>query len=217
MKVFADLVQGTDEWKQIRKGHPSASRFSEIITAAEGRLSKSSVGYIRELIGECFCPDFEYFTGNRFTERGKELEPEAREAFAVETGLTVSQVGFCLSDDGVSGCSPDGLISVDGQYVAGVEIKCKTPKVHVGYVLDGVLPDEFKQQVHGSMAVTGLNEWHFWSYFPGMRHLHLIVKRDEYTEKLAQSLALFVEQYKAAHAIAIPRLRIGKAAAESAS
>jgi putative phage-type endonuclease len=217
VKVFADLVQGTDEWLQIRKGHPTASRFSDIITAAKGDLSKSSAGYIRELIGECFCPEFQYFTGNKFTERGKELEPEAREAFAVETGLTVTQVGFCLSDDGVSGCSPDGLISADGKYVAGVEIKCPSPKVHVGYVLDGVLPEDYKQQVHGSMAVTGLNEWHFWSYFPGMRHFHLIVKRDEYTEKLATSLAAFVEQYKAAHAVAIPRLRIGKAAAESAS
>lgn len=219
MKVFADLIQGTDEWLRIRKGHPTASRFSDIITAAKGDLSKSASGYIRELIGECFCPEFQYFAGNKFTERGKELEPEARNAFAVEAGLVVEQVGFCLSDDGVSGCSPDGLIRADtqaGPYLAGVEIKCPTPKIHVGYVLDGVLPDEYKQQVHGSMAVTGLNEWHFWSYFPGMRHFHLVVKRDEYTEKLAQSLALFVNEYKAAHAIAIPRLRIGKADAASA-
>lgn len=217
MKVFADLVQGTDEWLQIRKGHPTASRFSDIITAAKGDLSKSFASYIRELIGECFCPEFQYFTGNKFTELGKEMEPEAREAFAAETGLAVHQVGFCISDDGVSGCSPDGLIMEGGVYVAGVEIKCPTPKVHVGYVLDGVLPDDYKQQVHGSMAVTGLNEWHFWSYLPGMRHFHTIVKRDEYTEKLAQSLALFVKEYKAAHALAVPRLRIGKATAEQSA
>jgi hypothetical protein len=210
MVIYKDLIQGSDEWMQIRKGHPTASNFDRIITAKTGELSKSSRDYIRELIGECFCPEFQYFTGNKFTERGKELEPEARDAFAAETGLAVHQVGFCLSDDGVSGCSPDGLIMENGIYVAGVEIKCPSPKVHVGYVLDGVLPDDYKQQVHGSMAVTGLNEWHFWSYFPGMRHFHLVVKRDEYTEKLSQSLRLFVDQYKASHAIAIPRLQIGK-------
>lgn len=211
MKIFPDIKQGSDEWLQLRKGHPTASRFSEIVTAAKGDLSKSSVGYIRELIGETFCPEFEYWVGNKFTERGSEIEPEAREAFAIHTGLTVAQVGFCLSDDGVSGCSPDGLIvSPTGEYIAGVEIKCPTPKVHVEYVMDGVLPDAYKQQVHGSMVVTGLNEWHFWSYFPGMNHFHLVVKRDEYTEKLAASLARFVEEYKSTYAAVVPKLRIGK-------
>lgn len=208
MRVIKDLIQGTPEWKSIRKGKPTASRFSDIITATKCELSKSSTGYIRELIGECFCPDWEPWQGNQFMERGKEIEPEAREAFVCETMLDVEEVGFVIADDGVCGCSPDGLI-VDsaGNYVAGLEIKCPIPKTHIEYVLDGGLPSDYKQQVHGSMAVTGLNEWHFWSYFPGMRHHHVIVKRDEYTEKLSAALAEFVEKYKQAMEVAIKKLK----------
>jgi len=209
VKVFTDVIQGSEEWLSLRKGRPTASRFSDIITAAKGDLSKSSTDYICELIGECFAPDFKYWEGNKFTERGTELEPEARDCFAAELCATVKQVGFCLSDDGISGCSPDGLlVDAHGNYYAGLELKCPTPKVHIGYVLDGVLPNKYRQQVHGSMAVTGLNEWHFWSYFPGIRHFHIVVKRDEYTEKLTQSLGQFVSEYRAVREVAMPKLMI---------
>jgi len=209
MKVFADIIQGAEEWKLIRKGKPTASRFSDIITAAKGDLSKSAEGYIRELIGECFVPDFEYWAGNAFTERGTLLEPEAREAFVAESSRPVVEVGFVLAEDGICGCSPDGLIvGSSGEYVAGLEIKCPTPKEHIGYVLDGVLPDRYRQQVHGSMAVTGLNEWHFWSYFPGLKPLHALVQRDDYTAKIEKALASFVEQYRAAMSVAKSKLQI---------
>lgn len=208
MKIFRDIEQGTPEWEAIRRGKPTASRFSDIVTTKTGELSKSCDRYIRELIGEIFCPDFKEWEGNKFTEHGKQFEAEAREAFVAETGLKVEQVGFCLSDDGVSGCSPDGLVFSNGKVVSGVEIKCKIPRTHIGYVLDGGLPDDHKQQVHGSMAVTGMNEWHFWSYYPGMRHHHVIVKRDSYTEKLSESVSAFVQKYKEVCEIAIQRLRL---------
>lgn len=211
MKVFYDIEQGSDEWKKIRKGKPTASEFSNIITAAKGELSKSAGPYINKLIGECFCPDWEEWEGNRYMDRGKIFEPEALDAFGAETGFKLSYPGFCLADDGVCGCSPDALVVNDTdptRYAGGVEIKCPIPSTHVGYVRAGVLPDDYKQQVHGSMAVTGLNEWHFWSYFPGMRHLHVVVKRDDYTKKLEESLAKFVEQFKAAYAEAFPKLHI---------
>lgn len=207
MKLYPQITQGSEEWLAIRKGRPTASRFSEIITPT-GLPSKSVGPYIRELIAECFCPEFSNWAGNAATERGQELEPEAREAFAKATGNALEQVGFVIGDDGVCGCSPDSLIAVGGSYVAGVEIKCPAPKAHVGYVLDGVLPDVYKQQVHGSMAITGLNQWHFFSYFPGLKPLHVIVKRDDYTEKMTAALALFVANYKAAMEAAIPKLKL---------
>lgn len=211
MRVILELEQGSDEWIQARCGRPTASRFSDIITAAKGDLSKSAKGYIRELIGQTFCPEWQYGFKSAEMQRGNDLEPEARRAFCDATGLTVATVGFCVRDDGISGCSPDGLITDDaGEYMAGLEIKCPSPKTHIGYVLDGGLPDDYKQQVHGSMAVTGLTEWHFWSYFPGMQPHHVLVQWDDYTEKLAASLDAFVAEYKAAREIALPKLQIKK-------
>jgi hypothetical protein len=212
MRVILELEQGTAEWLQARCGRPTASRFSDIITAAKGDLSKSAKGYIRELIGQTFCPEWSYVYKSAEMQRGNDLEPEARAAFCEATGLTVAQVGFCVRDDGISGCSPDGLITDSaGEYMAGIEIKCPSPKTHIEYVMDGGLPDAYKQQVHGSMAVTGLTEWHFWSYFPGMKPHHVIVHWDDYTEKLATSLDAFVEEYKQTRAIAMPKLQITKA------
>lgn len=210
MKIFANIEQGSEEWRAIRKGKPTASRFSDIITANKGELSKSATGYIRELIGECFCPDWEPWQGNFATERGKDLEGAARDAFIVETGLTVEEVGFVLANDGVCGCSPDGLIYESGNLVSGVEIKCPIPKTHIAYVMDGGLPDDYKQQVHGSLAVTGLSEWHFWSFFPGMRHHHVVVKRDDYTKKIEDALCKFVSDYRAAMEIAREKLSINQ-------
>jgi len=208
MNIIRDLTQGTPEWRAVRKGKPSASRFSDIITAAKGDLSKSADGYIRELIGECYCPEWEYIFPTAAMKRGIELEPEARQSFSEMTGLVVDQVGFVIADDGVCGCSPDGLISMDGQFVAGLEIKCPSPKEHVGYVLGGALPDTYKQQVHGSMAVTGLPRWHFFSYFPGMQPLHVIIERDDYTEKMCAALATFVEQYRTTMISALAKLQL---------
>lgn len=209
MKIYDNIEQGTPEWLLLRKGRPSASMFKKIITST-GKLSEQSDGYIHELIAQCFVPDFDEFAGNRFTERGTEYEPEAREAFCAKfTALAVRKVAFVLADDGVCGCSPDSLIiGADGKPSAGLELKCKTPAVHVETVLDGVLPAEHRVQVHGSLAVCGLNQWHFWAYFPGMQPFHIIVQRDEFTAKVEASLAAFVARYKSAMALAVPKLKI---------
>jgi hypothetical protein len=209
VKVINDLDQGTPEWLAARVGRPTASRFADIITAAKGDLSKSAGGYIRELIGQTFCPDWQYFPKNAAMQRGNDLEPEARQAFIDATGYTVAQVGFCIRDDGVSGCSPDGLITdAEGVYMAGLEIKCPSPKKFIEWVDEDVLPDEHKIQVHGSMAVTGLTEWHFFAYFPGMKPFHKLVQWSDYTDKLCASLDLFVIDYKNSRERLLPRLKL---------
>ena len=80
-------------------------------------------------------------------------------------------------------------------------------KTHAKYVMDGVLPDAYRQQVHGSMYVTGLDEWHFFSYFPTLNPLHVIVKRDDYTEKIGQAMDDFRILYSEIRAKLIPGLQ----------
>lgn len=201
--------QGTEEWYNIRLGRPTASQFSRIITAAKGELSKSWKGYAIELIAECFVPFASSFTGNSWTDRGTELEPEARAAFAEHTGFEVKTVGFVTRDDGIAGCSPDGLIYTPGGALeAGLEMKCPMAKTHVEYLVGGVLPDDYKQQVHGGMAITGLNHWHFWSYFPGMQPFHLVVERDDYTAKVEAAIDQFIIDYAALREQVIPKIRL---------
>jgi len=197
MIVNKTLLQGSEEWFRMRKGRPTASRFSDIITPKTGKLSAKSVGYMQELIGECFCPTYEGFFGNDATEHGNEFEPIARSDFEERTGLSVEQVGFVSRDDGIIGCSPDGLIKgASGEWEEGIEIKCPyAPKTQVAYLLDGELPDAHKPQVHGALAITGLPRWHFYSYHPNLAPLHLVIERDDFTDKVSEALDLFLIQY----------------------
>jgi hypothetical protein len=226
MKIH-ECVQGTEEWLAIRRGRPTASEFSKIITPVEGKLSKSSIKYMYSLLAQCFITDVRTeFMGTKWTDRGTDLEPCARAAFEDHTGLTVAQVGFVTDETEMIGCSPDGLIidPVTLEYTpAGLEMKNLAPENHVALMHAGEMPADHKPQLHGSMAVTGLTEWHFWSFcgaqdpdYPddprkykmAMRPFHQVIRWDDYTDKVSAALRQFYHEYAALRAELLPKLRI---------
>lgn len=120
-------------------------------------------------------------------------EPKAVAAFEFATGLEIEEAGFCEHRSGKIGVSPDGLIK--GQNV-GFEGKAPLPKTHAKYFLSEGLPEEYKAQVHGCMAVTGADAWWFQSYCPGLPTFRILVERDAFTEAIKEGLDLFVEELK---------------------
>ena len=212
MVVYPTIDQRSPEWRKLRQGRPTASRFSEIVTAAKGEYSKSAQGYMYELLADCFPTDIDPDEADRFdnfwTRRGTDLEPLARVELAKILQCEIHQVGFCLHDDGLFGCSPDGLIKEGETYIEGVEIKCPSPAVHVEYMAGGKLPSSYCQQVHGSLVITNLPRWHFASFCPGMQAFHVVVERDDYTDKVAACLKKFSEEYKAMREALIPKLQL---------
>jgi len=196
MIVLEDLLQGSEEWLDARKCKATASEFKNIITST-GNLSKSCEDYIRELASQSISEEIFPFIGNRHTDHGHEFEPIAREMFIQRTGFDVAEVGMCLPDNHAPiSCSPDGLLVVDGEYVGGLEIKCPTSLRKASkHKIDGTLPAEYKAQVHGSLAVTGLPYWYFMSYYPGLEPLILKVERDEFTDRIGEALDEFVIEY----------------------
>lgn len=180
-----DCDQRSDEWFTARKGYLTASQFGDWLTksgkvAEKARLAAASK-CLAELTGN---PDPSPYETDDMR-RGVELEPEAREAFMNETGLIVDSIGFCKSIHGYYGCSPDGLILDASE---GLEIKCPRASKLIQYHANGELPEEYKAQVHGSMAVTGAVAWHFFAYFPGYPSFHIRTPRDEYTEAMVKGL-----------------------------
>lgn len=126
---------------------------------------------------------------------GKLLEPFARTAYESRTGFEVVEVGFIEHDTGGFGVSPDGLIyGADGKVSHGLEIKNLIPENHLEYLLDMVLPDEFKYQCHAGMAASGLDRWDLWLYCPSDAPLHVIVRRDEFTNQLESGLIRLVSE-----------------------
>lgn len=193
--IYDEVPQRSELWFRLRAGHLTASNFDRLLTPT-GRDSKQRDDLIIELCCSCLLPEEVTFEGNFHTDRGEALEPEAREEFARLSGKTVREVGFIRKKKAPIGCSPDGLVlNDDGEVVAGLEIKCPLSKNHARYLLDGVLPAIYKPQVHGSMAVTGLREWYFFSYCPGLRPFLLRVEWDEYTNRLKQALDDFGPLY----------------------
>ena len=180
-----DCIQGTPEWFEVRRGIPSASNFDKIVTS-KGIASKSATKYMYKLAGEYVSGYNEESYQNMAMIRGSELEAEARELYELIHNVEVKQVGFCLSDG--YGCSPDGLVGDDGQ----IEIKCPSASVHVEYLLKGVLPTTYFQQVHGSLLVTGRKWCDFVSYYPGIKPLIVRVnKNTSFTALLSNELKSF--------------------------
>ena len=125
----------------------------------------------------------------------------------------MEQVGFIVQDNELVGCSPDGMIKINGQYAAGVELKCPLAKNHAEYLLDGVLPGQYKAQVHGSMIVTGLPYWYFMSYCRRLKPLILRVERDSYTDELEDAIERFIIYYADFYKLNMPKFVEGRRAA----
>lgn len=196
MKTFR-FPQYSEDWWRVRKGVPTASNFGKVFTAKTMKPSASQDDYIAELIADRVDPtppEFVVQYTNPEMMHGLETEGEARAFYAMDRDVEVEEVGFCLTDDGRFGCSPDGLVGEDG----GLELKCPQLKTQVKYLLAGTLPDEYRGQVHGSLIVTGRAWWDFLSYAPGLPPLLLRVTRDEYTDALEAALEPFWVRYQQA-------------------
>lgn len=191
MKII-NCDQGSFEWWEARRGVPTASCFDRIITPKTEKLATGRSSYIAELIGEMAGHQDDFTT--RAIQQGIDLEPEARKLYEFDTGVDVKQVGFCLSDCGRYGCSPDGLVGDDG----GIELKCPKAKTHVQYLLDGVLPTEYRAQVHGCLLVTGRKWWDFMSYCHNLPPFRIRVEPDGFTDLLWTAIQQFVDELDAA-------------------
>src|SRR5690349_5323608 len=94
VQIF-DCVQGDESWYQHRLGIPTASMFSTVM--AKGKGGGDSVTrrkYMLRLIGESLTGQSEDTYQNAHMERGKEMEAEARELYALVSGNTPEPVGF---------------------------------------------------------------------------------------------------------------------------
>lgn len=195
------------EWWELRAGVPTASEFKRIIMPSTGLPSKGQAGYAADLFKESVSPTADYFTNlgkpvNVHVQRGRNLEEEAVAWYAMVNKVTTRKVGFVTTDDKRFGCSPDALIEDQGRPIGGIEIKCPAKDKHEANVAKGVLPLEYKCQVHGCLAVTGLPYWIFLEYCPDSVTPTLCIKvePDEFTQALNVQLEAFDGVYKAVKA-----------------
>jgi predicted phage-related endonuclease len=146
-----NFAQGTDEWHRVRALKLTASEAQAIAANGKG------------LDTYCFKVVTEYFSSNpdRYDnadmERGRELEPIARDIYELTTGNKVEQVGFGEYDKH-TGCSPDGLVT-EGKEKGGLEIKCLSDIRHMEVVLSNKYDKKYSWQCQMSLMLTGFPWW----------------------------------------------------------
>jgi len=189
MKIL-DFKQQTPEWFSARCGLPTSSNFDKIVTS-DGKPSKQREKYLYTVAGEKVSGIKEDTFQSFAMTKGIEKEAEARNLYEMLYDVKVQEVGFCLADNGLWGCSPDGLIGDDG----GVEIKCPLIHTHVGYLLKGKLLEDYFQQAQGSLFVTGRKWWDIMSYYAGLKPVIIRVTPDKAFHKALEiELTIFTKE-----------------------
>ncbi|CAH1662037.1 Exonuclease [Hyphomicrobiales bacterium] len=192
--------QGTEEWHRARAGIPTASEFATVIAKGRGGGdSRTRQSYLYRLAGEIITGEpAETFT-NAHMERGKVMEPEARDLYAFLNDVQPEQVGFIRNGD--KGCSPDSLIGDNGM----LEIKTKLPALLLETMFRTDFPPEHMAQCQGALWVAERDWIDLAVYWPRMELVRRRAYRDEvYIAELARAIEIFnaelheiVERYRA--------------------
>jgi putative phage-type endonuclease len=186
-------IQGTPEWLAERAGKVTASMVSAVLAKPETAGFRD---YQAQLVAEILTgkPQGSDYT-NAAMQFGTEMEPLARSAYEAETGFSVDEVGFCQHPTiERAGASPDGLVGDSGL----VEIKCPKVATHLAYLLAGVVPAGYKNQMMWQMACSGRDWCDFASFRPDLpEHLQLFIvrfKRDpERIKELETAVVAFLD------------------------
>ena len=183
--------QRSPEWFSARCGKVTGSCVADVLAKVKAGESTSRVNYRAQLVVERLTgsPAGGDYT-NAAMQRGTDLEPLARAAYEVKTGLLTLECGFWHNDD--VGASPDGLVGNDGL----LEIKCPSLATHFGYLKAGVVPPKYVPQIQMQMYVTGRTWCDFASYCPEYpEHLRLMIVRCKRDEEYIANMVVEIEKF----------------------
>jgi hypothetical protein len=187
MEIFDEVEQGTDAWRQLRAGIPTASVFSCLLASGRGGgESKTRQTLLYKLAGERLTGEPAENYTNQFMDRGHAMEDEARQHYAFVRDCEPKRVGFIRN--GKSGCSPDALVNDDGM----LEIKTAAPHILIPLLLKGEAPPEHKAQLQGNLMVAERKWIDIIVYYRGMKPLIIREPRDEaYISELRNAVDVF--------------------------
>ncbi len=192
--IIHDCVQGTLDWMMLRLGMPTASQFDRLITPKTHKPSGAAGNYRAQLMAEWLLGNPLEWGTSGWMERGSWLEKEARSFYELTYDCEVQQAGFITRDDGLVGCSPDGLVVGTNR---GLEIKCPSAHTHMKYLL-GENDPEYYGQVQGCMLIAEREEWDVLIYGPSLPPLlKTFVRDDGYIKALSPILDVFALQLEA--------------------
>jgi hypothetical protein len=207
IKIYPEMVQGSDAWINARTGLITASTMNLILTPTLKAASNDKErSHLYELVSQRITGYTEpaYISDDML--RGHDDEIDARELYRKKYAK-VQEVGFITNDSlGFPiGFSPDGLVKDDGF----IEAKSRRMKLHMETLLTCVpaqiVPQEFVLQVQTGLFVSGRSWCDFISYCGGLPMAVIHAEPDPvYQEAIIEAATKFeariverVAQYKA--------------------
>ena len=170
IKYHRDIVQGSDEWLEIRRGILTASEMKHIITPSLKTADNDKCrAHVWEITAQRITGHVEpsYISDDML--RGMDDEQEARDLYAKHYA-PVEEVGFITSDrfGFTIGYSPDGVCGDDGL----IEIKSRRQKFQIQTLVENVteetIPADYVIQCQTGLLVTGRKWLDFISYSGGL-------------------------------------------------
>jgi hypothetical protein len=208
---FLDVEQRSDPWFEVRRGLPTASKFSTIIAdGKDGEASRTREKYMKLLAGEIVSGQVAESFRSEAMERGTRMEPEARDWYERTRLADLTQIGFVrrtvrvpLGADFVIGCSPDSMVDK----CKGLEIKSLAPHL-LGEIKDrgaAGFPAQHRAQLQGTMWACDWDEMDLVLFYTGWpnppvftmeRDDFYIAKLKEQVERFDYELKLLVERWR---------------------
>jgi putative phage-type endonuclease len=193
MKIYTDINQGTPEWFAVRQGKFTSSTISDLF------MKETTIGYqeaINRVVFERIAGESPETYSNEFMKRGTELEPQAREAYELETFNKIHEVGFIEFDKWLGG-SPDGLIGDEGI----LEVKVPKWNTLINYILKDIIPKEYVYQMQCNLLVSGRKWCDFYVWHPKFQPILKRIKPDldiqkEINNKVAESIEIVKQRIK---------------------
>jgi hypothetical protein len=219
IKYYKDLVQGSDQWREVRCGLLTASEMKLIITPAKLQYAQNEKekAHLYELAAQRVNNYVEPSYYNDDMLRGHEDELRAIMAYNDNYG-GITECGFITNDKWgfILGYSPDGLIGTDGQF----EGKSRRQKFQFETIVNDAMPVEYSIQVQTGLLVSERKYCEFSTYCGGMPNLILRIYPDErvqeaivaaattFHEKLDAVIAQYREKLAKPGARLIPTERV---------
>lgn len=167
-----NIEQKTPEWHLLRQKHPLTASKAQAI----GNQGKGLETLVWEQLAKKHSSADPELYSNEDLERGIELEPQARSLYELETGTTVTEIGFVTNDElsKYCGCSPDGFVGEKGM----VEFKAFEDKKHFKMMLeeDFEIESGYVWQMQMQMLLCGKDWNDFVAYNPNFKK-SLLIKR----------------------------------------
>ena len=152
--MWHNIEQNTEEWLKLRAGKVTGSAIGKVMASfgkAFGEPAKKLAVEIALTQVTGYATQQESYS-NKDMERGHEQEPLARELYENQTFNDVTNGGFF--DNGLTGCSPDGLVNDDGT----IEIKSVNRFPQYETIRKDAIPSGYNWQTIFNLKEAG-REW----------------------------------------------------------